>query len=144
MIGHKYALYLLLLCGSCTSEKQSNTNSAHIQSLIAHINDDYDNLHPEYTPAVEDLIRIGMPALKHGVLDLLLSDSEETRYHAEAVLSDVSSELYGFHSGRGWQDPSGQEEWKRLWGKMGYSYKASPEVRKSAYLRWQKWLQEQK
>jgi hypothetical protein len=139
----------LLLCGlmsmSCTTSKNASSDTpevrAKIRKLIAQINEDYDLLHTEHTPAVDELTNLGLPSLRHGVLELLLSDDQDTRYRAQAVLDDITASEYGFKAGRGWKSEEQRLAWHDLRAKMGsYDYKASSEARKASYDLWADWL----
>src|SRR5438093_12338608 len=61
-----------LLATSCRTMKEPKEERPRLQvkvkELINHLNEDCDLLHFEYTPAVHQLIRLGLPALRKGVL----------------------------------------------------------------------------
>jgi hypothetical protein len=129
-------------CGTVKDRKSGEVElKATIRDLIVRINDDIDVLHAEYTPAVHELIAIGLPSLRHGVLDLLLSEDIDTRYRAQTVLEGVTCNQYGSAMGRGWKNENQQTAWLELLEEMGsHNYKASLEERKTSYDRWARWL----
>lgn len=111
-----------------------------IKSLIAHINDDPDLLHSDYTPAVFELIEVGEPALRP-VLRLMLSQHRKTRQHAERVIAGVTEAQYGFVRGRGWKNREQEAEWRHFWNDLGnLDDEATLEQRCASVALWNQWL----
>jgi hypothetical protein len=116
-----------------------------VAQLIRHINEKPFLDHADWTFASFALVKIGRPALKYGVLDLLVSPEELTRLRAWRVVEGVTLAEMGFVQGQGW--PKGQdslmqdEKWRELWRQNGsYDPDAPKEARDSAYKKWVQWL----
>jgi hypothetical protein len=111
-----------------------------IAALVDQIDADPDLLHSESTPAVQALIGIGEPALS-AVIPLLLSDRDETRLRARNVVELITMRMLGFEPGIGWRDAQGEQEWLRLWRRMGdFTESMSKEERRQSVARWTRWL----
>jgi hypothetical protein len=139
----------LLLCvlipTSCSTSNNSPADTpevrAKIRKLIPQINEDYDLLHTEHTPAVHELAEIGLPSLQHGVLELLLSDDQGTRYRAQTVLHDITAVRYGFTFGQGWRSEEQRLACYDLRARMGScDYKAPKAERIASYKQWANWV----
>ena len=82
---HMMLLGWILFVG-CTSIRplpnnvnaEDNLQTQKISELISKIDDHFDLLHSDFTPAVHQLIKIGIPALEQ-TLPLILVESETTR-----------------------------------------------------------------
>jgi len=113
-----------------------------IPSLVARINENYDPLHFDVTPAGMDLILLGLPALRHGALELIVSDDADTRLRGERVLYGIVSQQFGFVRGLGWRDRRGQERCDELWEKNGGYDRNMPEPeRRQCYAMWKDWVE---
>ena len=77
-------------CGQVTTIPAGDSMKRQIEQLVNRINEKPDVLHSDYTPAVHQLIKIGLPALKNGVLELLLSNDDRTRMRAQRVLEEIA------------------------------------------------------
>jgi hypothetical protein len=112
-----------------------------VAELIRHINDK-PYVHGDETPATEERIKIGLPALKYGTLDLLISDEPETRIRAWHVVERVTSAEMGYVPGKGWPNgPAEEESCRQLWRVNGsYEWDAPKEAREAAYQKWLEWL----
>src|SRR5262249_20328998 len=118
---------------------------ARVEDLVKHINENPDFLHGDYTPAVWELIKIGLPSLKYGVLELLLSNNPEERIRAERVLTGVSMEVIGLRLGSGPKDPSLETKWRDLWKANGsYDWSGSAESRGQSVIKWRQWVLSQR
>jgi hypothetical protein len=114
-----------------------------IDLLIRSINDKPDKLHGDYTPSVHQLIEIGAPALKQ-VLELMLSDVEDTRLRAQRVIEGITMAMYGFRMGHGWQNEQGPEQWQMFWNSLGeLNYDTPIEDRSKSLRKWKQWLEQQ-
>ena len=150
-----------LAAASCSTQvpvkSQGNLNTTHVneggenrvkvqvEDLLKRINENPDLLHRDSTPAVKELIRLGLPSLRYGLLELLLSNDPETRLRAERVLTGVTMAEMGFLLGVGWSKPEQEMKWRRLWKSNGaYDWESSPVSRRSSYAKWQQWVREQK
>lgn len=124
---------------------EANDLQAQIRGLLKRINKDPDKLHSDYTQAVNDLIKIGAPALKHGVLELLVSDDINTRMRAQRVLEGITMAEMGFVAGHGWQGGNREGEWSRLWEANGsYDWHFAKQLRHASYQKWVQWVQQSK
>ena len=142
-----FCIFTVCSCVGMKSEQMAKSEKLQVAELLKQINENPDLLHYDYTPAVYKLIGIGRPALRFGVLELLLSKDRDTRMHAQRVLEGVTLAEMGFERGYGWPNgENGQEknkEWQQLWESNGaYSFDAPEEVRQAAYDKWQQWLLE--
>jgi hypothetical protein len=119
----------------------SSRSSTEIRQLIRDIKKNPDMLHGEETPAFDELVRIGLPCLKYGVLEMLLSEEVDTRYGADCLVWSITSAKYGFVPGRGWKTDDGEKAFREFWASMGaYSYDATIESRKQSYKKWAEWI----
>jgi hypothetical protein len=150
--GCAILIYVMALC-SCVGARQRGENAtlkeqalkAQVADLVKHINDEPNLLHADITPAVENLIKIGRPALRYGTLELLNSDDLDTRMRAWQVVEGVTTAEMGFVVGEGWpkrEDTLQQDEkWRQLWRANGsYKWDAPKEARDAAYQKWLQWL----
>jgi hypothetical protein len=94
------------------------------------------------TPAAERLVRFGLPAIDHGLLDTMLSPDAETRQRAQQVLEMILREHMGYSPVTGW--PGGvdrSEDLRLLWVSNGdYAWNKTAEQRAHACERWKEWL----
>jgi len=138
-------LIIVTVCFGCSRSPQHEEKpqmESETQSLIRTINDDADILHSDYTPSVNRLIEIGMPSVDP-VLELMLSDDEETRVHAQRVLTDITARQHGFTPGRGWSVRQ-QHEWRDFWIQLGALNWNDPiEKRRESVRLWREWLSTQ-
>lgn len=125
--------------------QDSSQVKQEIAELIAHIDDSDDLTHSDYTVAVLKLADIGLPSLRNGVLELLLSENELTRTHAQVVLERVSGTVTGYRKGGQLDDdPKLKEKWEALWKKNGsYDSNAKSDQRAASYIKWIKWVRSQ-
>lgn len=140
---------LAVVLEGCSTDSQRATVTLppdpQIETLIAHVNDDWDELHPENTPAVWELIGIGERALPY-VLPLVESDNELTRERAIVVLSVVSSRMMGFVPFGDLKTIADREkqasEEKRFWHSLGDLHAdASLASRRHSIKLWTEWLE---
>jgi hypothetical protein len=111
-----------------------------LEDLVRTINDDPDILRADYTPSVDKLIKVGEPAIPR-VIDLMLSEHEDTRLRAQRVLEGVTLRQHGFVVGQGWKDDKGRERWRTLWRQLGdLDWKAPSDDRERAVKLWRAWL----
>src|SRR5215472_1570923 len=82
--------------------------SEDIQQLVRVINEDPDELHGDFTPAVLKLMTKGLPAAI-AVLPLLNSPDSSTRARAYRVLEGVIKIRNGWVPGQGYKDREGQD-----------------------------------
>ena len=112
-----------------------------IQSLVTRINERPDPSHSEASSAGLGLVELGVPALRHGALDLITSDDDATRRHGEFVLSAIVHAQCGFVPGRGWSDDQGPARFRELWETNGGYRPDMPEAeRRKCYEQWTAWL----
>ena len=116
---------------------------ARVVELLKHLNENPDLLHYDITPAVYELVSLGRPALRYGVLEALLSPDYDTRQRAENVVDRiVLTELGYFDTHRSlaerqWADEQG----KKIWLANGnYDCGAPEELRRASYEKWVLWL----
>jgi hypothetical protein len=115
-----------------------------VHELLKHVNDDpYLPLHSEYTRAVIKLSEIGMPALRFGVLELLVSNDPVTRMRAENVLVAVTMTKLGWKQG-GWPNQELEARWKELLVLNGdYNWRGTRGSRLASYRKWKMWVDQQ-
>jgi hypothetical protein len=114
--------------------------SQRVQSLVAHINENHDPLHSEVTSAGVDLIELGLPALRHGALELIVSDDEHTRHRGEFVLAGIVQEAFGV-SGQGYLNSRRWERFQQFWMSLGnYDPDMAEPERRKCYEQWKEWV----
>jgi hypothetical protein len=112
-----------------------------VQSLVARINENCDLLHTEVTPAGWDLAEMGLPALRYGALELIISDDVDARRRGEFVLAGIVERRFGFVPGLGWRQRDGQDRCNELWDKHGGYDPDMPEFeRRKCYEQWKAWV----
>jgi hypothetical protein len=115
-----------------------------LDKLVCTIDDDPNPLHSDYTPSVDELIELGDVAIPR-MLDLMLSDNEDTRLHAQRVLEGIILKRYGFVRGRSGLKPKGEEEFRAFWKSLGgLNWEAPREERERAVKLWRVWLAKNK
>jgi hypothetical protein len=140
-------LTLLITSAGCSAHKgdyhtRDVVTKAKVEDLVKRIDVDPDMLHGDYTPAVRELTKIGMPSLQYGVLELLLSTNEMTRSRAENVLLDVTAIDSGWTPGTADEGPAYQR-WLQLLKQNGsYRFDGPEDERRSSYSNWVRWVQE--
>ena len=122
----------------------SDSVAEKIEFLIAHLHDDPDPQHAEYSTAVYDLIEIGEPAIPR-MLDLMESSDFLTRLRAETVIRSFSEEfIAGPNGDMQWTNEMGNR-WLALWEKLGaLDAQASAETRRESVAKWRNFLSERK
>jgi hypothetical protein len=144
-----FSTLTLLGCASIPSWKRTESPPESIPERVAYwiarIDDRPDPAHPDWTPAVHELIDIGEPALLPTLELMLREDSQETRFHADRVLSGILLVHNGFVFGQGWQnteDPHRMEEaFRQQWKELGsMDWQASREERLASVELWRKWV----
>jgi len=121
-----------------------------IKGLIKKINvsDPLEHGGHGYTPAVDRLIKIGIPSLLP-CLDAIADGDEDTRDHAALVIGDIMSKLHGFVPGKGYPDEEFgssqmQKDLRALILSLGYLRNDDPpEKRAQAIVKWRKWIKEE-
>jgi hypothetical protein len=114
-----------------------------IEQLVTRLNDHPDPLHGDRTPAVDALVRYGLPALPH-VLPLLESGDDLTRLRAQRVLEGVSQEWVRERTPGRPLTREDTHEWNDLWRvNGGYDWQAPPRARSASVARWNAWLARQ-
>jgi hypothetical protein len=89
---------------------------------------------------VRELSTLSLPAAK-AVLPLMDNGSKATRMRAFRVLGNVVMRHHGWESGRGYADPSRDEEVQSLMRANGdYDIDAEPEARQESIAKWRNWL----
>lgn len=115
-----------------------------LAGLVRDIDKHPDPLHVDVTPAVVQLIAIGLPAVA-AVLELLDAPDVLTRRRAQRVVEGVVMQRHGWRPGRGYADPQAGQLKVRAVLETNGSYRADapPENRRLAIARWRKWIEEQ-
>src|SRR5713101_6699429 len=110
-----------------------------IRQLLRAINDEPDELHGDFTPAVLKLMTRGLAAAK-AVLPLLNSQDSGSRARAYRVLEGVVKIRNGWVPGQGFKDPQGQEKTLATLQANG-DYRAQMEEpqRLAAIAKWRRW-----
>lgn len=138
-------LALLIVCSGCGHPPTAdNGESIHIEQrvrvLIARINDHPDQNHFDFTPATDELIEVGTPAIPY-VVELMLVDDRDTRLRAMHVLYYIILNRYGWVSGKGWPDETGERKVDRLWSDLGdLDWQAPLEKRQASVMLWRRWV----
>lgn len=131
-----------LLAASIYNRQQTGIGYTHAQisTLIRQFNGDPDPLHFEWTPAMDGLIDIGMPALPY-VLDLVLDESLNVRKRAIIVMMDIVAFRFGIRRGQEYKSEQVFDAIEAWWKKMGdLSAEDSYEKRKETADIWRSWL----
>jgi len=105
-----------------------------LEALLAAIDDDPDPLHLDMTPAVRALGELGGRAVPP-LLELLLSDSEETRLHAQRALELVVYRRHGFAPGQGFPTAAEEQAAREQLVSAGYDHTGEPAAREAAVAR---------
>jgi len=111
-----------------------------IQALVARIDQAYDKLHSDFTPAVFALIELDL-AGACAVLELLDAPLADTRLHASRVLEGVLTRRAGFVPGQGFRDRRGDDQARADLADIGYSYDQPLAIRRAAAARWRAWVE---
>lgn len=120
--------------------KPSNRNADSITDLLSRIDEAPDDLHNDMTPAVHQLADMGWQAAP-GLLDLMTSDSTDTRLHAQRALEGILARDLGFVPGQGFTLAAGEDRFRAIWSRnSSYAYDAAPELRAKAVSTWRQWL----
>ncbi len=79
------------------------------------------------------------------LLDLLMTDDELTRLHAQRALEMILSRRHGFVPGQGYPSPEAEEAMRSEWHANGnYDYAADANARSESVAKWREWLKEAK
>jgi len=100
---------VLSLAWASLAAAQTQLTDAELAEIAAHLDDDADILHADYTPAVFRLCEAG-PRGALAVVDRLDAPGEMTRMHAERVVECVGMRWVGWTSGRGYADGAAGEQ----------------------------------
>ena len=115
-----------------------------LKALIQTINDAADPLHHDLTPAVFELGSFGLNAVSE-LLELLLSENEDNRLHAQRALQMIVGRLHGFEYGQGYPTPDAEREAQAAWHDNGnYEYDAPAATRIASVEKWREWLRKRK
>lgn len=115
--------------------------SDDVARLIAAINEDPDPAHGDLTPAVDALVRLGLPILA-SVLPLLESADPWTRLRAQRVLEGVTRAWVHERTPARPVTPKADYDWLALWeGNGNFQWDATAERRAHALTRWRAWLE---
>jgi hypothetical protein len=110
---------------------RGNDDARDLEALLAAIDDDADPAHLDMTPAVQALGAMGDRAVPR-LLDLLLSEIEETRLHAQRALELVVYRRHGFEPGRGFPSPAAEQAARDELVSAGYDHAADEAAREAA------------
>lgn len=118
-----------------------NNVSEDIQQLVRAINDDPDELHGDFTPAVLKLMTKGLAAAK-AVLPLLNSQDSGSRARAYRVLEGVIKIRNGWVPGQGYKYREGQDKTlATLEANGNYNAEMEEPQRVASIERWRRWLE---
>ena len=107
-----------------------------LRALLATIDDGAEPAHADVTPAVGALAGLGRRAIP-ALLDLLESERETTRLHAQRALEAILEREHGFVPGRGFPAPAEEAAMRAEWRANGsYDYAAAPAARAAAIAAW--------
>jgi HEAT repeat protein len=114
--------------------------AASLQTL----NDAPNEAHMDMTPAVYSLGKMGLKAVPE-LLDLLMSEDESTRLHAQRALEMILNGRHGFQFGQGFPTPEADNQARAEWQANGnYDYAADAASRAASVEKWRSWLATQK
>ena len=117
--------------------------AVRVAELLKRIDEAPDELHVDLTPAANELVTIGRPALP-GLLNLMASSNEETRLHAQRAFEGILMVEMGFVPGRGFSNPDGEDRFRALWAGQGsYDWNADEDARERSLAAWRAWLDEE-
>lgn len=122
---------------ACHATPAPSPRDPEVEALVAHIDDNADELHADMTPAVEQLGLRGRGV----ILDLPLDAAAPmTRLHAQRALQRVVERHFGFVPGQGWMPPDGEERFRALWKQNGdYDANAPEPARARSIAAWRAW-----
>jgi hypothetical protein len=116
------------------------TRNSAVEQALRTIDDDPDPLHADVTPSVHALGAMGLAAVP-GVLDLMISEDQMTRLHAQRALEAILDRRLGFVPGRGYPSRAAEEARVRSWkAHGGYRHDAPADVRATSVAAWRAWL----
>lgn len=112
-----------------------------IPELVLHLDDDPDELHVDFTPAVWALCEHGLDGAA-AVLPLLEAPDTMTRMHASRALSCAVSRWFGWQPGHGYAPGSGAEtRFEAAWTANGaYAWDADAGARHASRVLWEAWI----
>ncbi|WP_106408398.1 hypothetical protein [Thauera propionica] len=114
--------------------------AVRVAELLKRIDEAPDELHVDHTPAANELVTIGRPALP-GLLNLMASSKAETRLHAQRVFEGILMAEMGFVPGRGFSTTDGEDRFRALWAAQGsYDWNADEDARERSLAAWRAWL----
>jgi hypothetical protein len=135
--------FVLSIQCSCSTNpgRNDNTTERRIVDNLAKINDNPYVFDDAYSPAASELIKIGVPVIENGLLELLVSEDYMTRLRASRVLMEIIEIETGRVRGVGWKDKAQEQAFLDLWRDNG-SYRADlpPESLRIAYEKWVRWV----
>jgi len=140
-------IVVMTLCAtSCNTFRTSTTPSLpqpldeRIEELVRTTDDRPDPLHFFSTPSVHKLIELGRPVIPR-MLDLMLSEEEDTRIRAMHVLLEVTMPMFGYIPGKGWPEHEDHDRWEAFWKAMGNLDADQPRKQRERSVRlWYEWL----
>lgn len=114
--------------------------AVRVAELLKRIDEAPDELHVDLTPAADELVTIGRPALP-GLLNLMASSKAETRLHAQRAFEGILMAEMGFVPGRGFSTTDGENRFRALWAGQGsYDWNADEDARERSLAAWRAWL----
>jgi hypothetical protein len=113
-----------------------------LADLVQKIDENPDRLHADVTPAVLQLMDLGLPGAK-AVLELLDAPEWLTRIRVQRVIEGVVMRRNGWQPGQGYPEPhEGQEKVATVLASNGsYNAKAPSEHRREAIAKWRQWIE---
>ena len=137
----------MTLCMACSCAFRTSftptspqPSDERIEELVRTINDEPDSLHFHNTPSVHELIDLGKPVIPR-MLDLMLSEDEDTRRRAMQVLSAVTMPMFGYVQGKNWPEHEDQDRWLAFWKSLGDLDADQPRKKRELAVRlWREWL----
>jgi hypothetical protein len=127
-----------------SDKSERDATEARIARLIETIDDDPDELHFDYTPAVGKLIKVGRPAIR-ALVDIMLEEPLIRRRRAQRAIEGITMEMMGFRFGQGWDKPESEHRWKKFWDSLDHlRSEASIDERRKSVDKWREWLDRKK
>lgn len=148
MINPPTTLLLLLaglLVGGCKHSpvQKAYDEKREIARLASVLDQDWDRVRPEITPASEGLVQIGEPAMPT-LLQLMLDDRDIVRRRADYAIIHIAARMTGRYDVKNQaEDIAAAGRFNNLLQELGNLHWASPrEARAASVEKWRKWLAE--
>jgi hypothetical protein len=110
-----------------------------VERAIADLDHEADPLRADPTPAAIVLASLGLRAVAP-LAGPLLSDSQESRVHAQRAWEAIVYARHGFRAGQGFPDADAEREAVADLSEVGYAFDDGPPEREASVERLRGWL----